>query len=217
MDGDVAPLTELVELAESYGAYLYVDEAHAIGVLGDRGRGACADAGVAERVQVRLGTCGKSMGSSGAFVLGSSTLTDYLYNRARSFVYSTAPPPSALGATAEAISVLEEGEAQRELWRRIDAMANALAARGWWSGEPRSPIFPVHLGDELRAVSLSKSLDADGFFVQAIRPPTVPAGTARLRVTVRADLPLALIDRFAEALTEHASRQGIKPTPSSHG
>ncbi|HLB29679.1 MAG TPA: 8-amino-7-oxononanoate synthase [Dehalococcoidia bacterium] len=198
MEGDLAPLPELARLAERYGALLTVDDAHGIGVLGDGGRGSLEQLGLPAGVHVLVGTLGKALGSGGAFVAGSRDLTDYLVNRARPFIFSTALAPSlAAGATA-ALDVVE-----REPWRRRDLLAGArylregLSRLGFQVLGADTPIVPVLVGDAARTMEMSRRLLEEGVYVQGLRPPTVPPGTCRLRCSVmathkREDLDVAL-------------------------
>lgn len=217
MDGDLADIAALVDLAERYDAALYVDEAHAIGVYGDAGQGLCASLGLIDRVDVVVGTCGKSMGTAGAFVAGSQILSDYVYNSARSFVFSTAPPPIVCDAVRRAILLLRRTDLQRALWENIGTFADLLRARGWWRGQPRSPIFPVVLGDEAVAVAVSEDLLRRGYFVHPIRPPTVPSGTSRLRVTLGAQQTCEELADFVSALAESVESLDCSPVEWSHG
>lgn len=180
MDGDVAPLRALRSACDEHGAGLYVDEAHAIGVLGG-GRGLCAETSVVPDALV--GTLGKAMGVAGAFVAGTAELRTLLENRARSYVFSTAPPP----ALTEAIRVgadllLGADDARRRLLAHAERIRGALRSRGWTVPEGRAPIIPVLVGDAERAMRLSDRLLERGFFARGIRPPTVPDGTSRLRI-----------------------------------
>jgi 8-amino-7-oxononanoate synthase len=187
MDGDLAPLADLADLADRFGAMLLVDEAHGTGVFGPDGRGAASACGVAERVHVRVGTLSKALGSVGGFVAGSRRLIDWLINHARTQIYSTALPPAAAAAALAALTIAHE-----EPWRR--ERAHALAARlradvralGYNVGASAGPIVPVIVGEPSDALALAARLDAAGLYVPAIRPPTVPAGTARLRVSLSA-------------------------------
>jgi 8-amino-7-oxononanoate synthase len=203
MDGDAAPLAAIVEVCERHGAMLYVDEAHATGVLGPTGAGLCEAEGVTDRVDVVMGTLGKALGSFGAFVAGSRRLTDWLTSRARTFVFTTALPPGACGAALASLDVLVDEPARRE---RLHALARRmreeLAAMGFDMSRVVAPIFPVVLGDEHVAVEASRRLRARGYFVRAIRPPTVPPGTSRLRVSVTAAHSEDQVDGFLEALAE---------------
>jgi len=195
MDGDLAPLIELVELAERHGAMLLVDEAHGTGVIGPDGRGACAAAGVAERVPARIGTLSKALGSIGGFLAGSRRLIDHVLHEAPSLIYSTALPPAAAAAALEALTI-----ARREPWRRDRVIALARRLRS----EAVTPIVPIVVGEALRAVELADRLREAGMFAPAIRPPTVPAGTARLRVSLCATHHEADVDSLAERLAEQA-------------
>ncbi len=179
MDGDTAPLREIVELKDRFGAWLVVDEAHGVGVFGERGRGLADAAGVADRIEVRMGTLGKALGAAGGYVAGSRALVDFLVNRARSFVFSTAPSPVVAAAAGEAVRLLDGGdlEVERErLWTNVRNFDGAAA----------SAIVPVMIGDERAAVAASERLFAAGFWVPAVRYPTVARGAARLRVTFSA-------------------------------
>ena len=188
MDGDLYPLDVLVELARRYDAWVYLDDAHAIGVLGAHGRGTAEHWGVEADIPVRVGTLGKALGTAGAFVAGSATLIDFLTNRARAFVYTTGTPPALAAATLAALEIVE-----REPERRDRVRANArqlragLAALGRTiPGPPDGHIIPVVLGSADAVLHAGAALRAAGFLVGAVRPPTVPIGRGRLRLTVSA-------------------------------
>jgi 8-amino-7-oxononanoate synthase len=203
MDGDTAPLAGLADVAREHDATLIVDEAHALGALGPAGAGLCAAAGVTPDVLV--GTLGKSLGSFGGFVAGADVLRAYLVNRSRSFIYTTAPPAPLAAATAAAVDLVlgPEGDARRaRLSANCQRLRAALTDAGILHGPAAGPIFPILVGPDQAAVRLSRRLFDLGLFVPAIRPPTVPEGTARLRVTVSADHQPAEIDRLAAALAE---------------
>jgi len=217
MDGDAAPLHDLVRLKQKYDAVLIVDEAHALGVLGDGGRGLSHAMGVAAQVDALVGPCGKAFGSTGAFIACSRLLREWLYNRARSFVYSTAPPPWAAEYTRRALPYLIAGARQQALQERMQFFATLLQERGFWSGAPISPIFPVVVGSETHAVALAQALDEAGIFVHPIRPPTVAEGASRLRVTVTAVTPFDVLERFVAILDDACQRLGIQPQCWSHG
>ena len=205
MDGDRAPLPEIVELKDRFGAWLFVDEAHGIGVVGKQGRGLAGEAGIASRIEVQMGTLGKALGSSGAYICGSAALRDYLINRARSFIFSTAPPPHCAAASCAAVELLEaeEGEALvRKLQENIATLASGLSAPA------QSAIFPVIVGDEELAMDASRSLLAESFLVPAIRYPTVARGSARLRITVTAAHHREMIERLATAVALRRSGHG---------
>jgi glycine C-acetyltransferase/8-amino-7-oxononanoate synthase len=187
MDGDVAPLAELAELARRYGCRLMVDEAHATGCIGPGGRGSVAAAGVSEEVDVVMGTLGKALGSYGAYVCGSAELIDYLVNRARSLIFSTAlPPPSVAAASAALDLLLSEPQRVDRLRANAEALRAGLREEGLEPGGADTPIVPLLVGDAGGAVALSERLLELGVFGQAIRPPTVPEGTSRLRLTAMA-------------------------------
>ncbi|MGA2139510.1 MAG: 8-amino-7-oxononanoate synthase [Verrucomicrobiia bacterium] len=188
MDGDLAPLAEIVALKEKHGAWLMIDEAHATGLYAKNRRGLAEAAGVEDKIDITLGTLSKALGCAGGFVVGSQTLIDFLRNRARSLIYSTALPPAVCAAAAAAVDFVmsEEGHQRRDkLWRNVSELKNGLSALGV-QNESRSPIIPIIIGDEAAAVETSRKLYERGIFVPAIRFPTVPKGKSRLRVTVTA-------------------------------
>ncbi len=185
MDGDEAPLRDLRALSDRFGAWLYVDEAHALGVMGPRGAGLCAERGVVPDLLV--GTLGKALGLWGAFVAAEGPVIEWLWQRARGFVYSTGVPPALCAAVPVAVRLVEAAEEERARLRLLAArLREGLRAQNERVLEGRSPIVPVLFGEPDVAVSRSEALLREGAFVQAIRPPTVPAGTSRLRVTVSA-------------------------------
>ncbi len=201
MDGDAAPLRELAGLCDRHGAMLYVDEAHSAGVLGPTGAGLAEALGVGDRVDVQMGTLGKALGAFGAYVAGDRRLVDLLVSRARTFVFTTALPPAACGAALAALDVVAAEPGRRERLGALAArMKDGLARLGFDVSRVVAPIFPVVLGSEERALAASRAMRARGFFVRAIRPPTVPAGTSRLRVALTAGHTEAQIDDFLGAL-----------------
>jgi len=189
MDGDHAPLRQMVELKERYGAWLMVDEAHGTGLYGTNRRGLAEELGVSDRIEIQMGTLGKALGASGGYICGSRKLVEYLINRARSFIFSTAPVPAAAAAATAGVRFVQspQGELRRnQLWKRVAEVCQAmpgLGAKG--SGRP-SAILPLIVGDEAKAVALAAALLEQGIFIPAIRYPTVPRGQARLRLTVSA-------------------------------
>jgi len=191
MDGDRAPLRELVELKKHFGALLMLDEAHAVGVIGPNGRGLTAAENLNDDVDVQMGTLSKALGASGGYICGSRTLIDWLINRARSFIYSTAPSPAVVAAALAAVEFLSssEGEERRLLlWERIRLMQDLLprSELDKKHSAASSAIFPWIVGDEKAALNLTDALQSEGFLVPAIRYPTVAKGSARLRITVTA-------------------------------
>lgn len=187
MDGDIAPLPELTFLAEKYGAVLMVDDAHATGVLGDTGRGTAEHFGLSGRVHVQMGTLGKALGSFGAYVTGERSLIAYLLNRSRSFIYSTSLPPAVCAASMAALDIVEHEPKRREqLWRNRERFVNGLRSLGIVIGTTGSPIVPVMIGDPEKAITVGEKLRDYGICAAAIRPPTVPEGSARIRATLMA-------------------------------
>lgn len=200
MDGDLAPLPALVEACERHGAVLMADEAHATGVVGPGGRGAVAHFGLEGRVPVVMGTLSKALGAAGGFIAGSAELCAYLRNRARSFVFDTAMPPPVAAAARAALGVLERephrAERARDLARRL---AGGLRSAGYAVPVPEAAVVPVVVGGARQAVVLSEALLARDVLVTAIRPPSVPEGTSRLRATVMATHTDAQVDRALDA------------------
>jgi 8-amino-7-oxononanoate synthase len=200
MDGDLAPLPELARACRTANAWLMVDDAHALGVIGASGRGSCEHFGLDDAdVPILVGTFGKAFGTFGAFVAGSADLIDFLIQKSRTYIYTTALPPAVAAATFAALEV-----AQRDTWRRERVLAHARRVHGVLGlpGTAQSAIVPVILRDEARALEASRELEARGFLVSAIRPPTVPAGTARLRVTLSSTHEEAQVDALIAALAE---------------
>jgi 8-amino-7-oxononanoate synthase len=186
MDGDAAPLREIVALKEKYGAWLMVDEAHATGILGQNGRGLADELGISERIEIQMGTLGKALGASGGCICGSRALVDFLVNRARSFIFSTAPVPAAAAAATAGIQLVQsaEGKTRREQLRQ--RIAEFKPATGNRQPAISSAIIPLILGDEATALAAATKLREQNIFVPAIRYPTVARGAARLRVTLTA-------------------------------
>jgi 8-amino-7-oxononanoate synthase len=203
MDGDTAPLRELVELKDRFGAWLMVDEAHAAGVLGPQGGGLIAAAGLRNRVEVHMGTLGKAIGAAGGFIAGSRPLIDLLIHRARSFIFSTAPVPAAAGAALAGVEIARsaEGDALRAcLQNRITELCDAAPIVRPGAGPGRPAILPLLLGPEDAAVRAATLLRDAGFLVPAIRYPTVARGAARLRITLSAAHSPGAVQEFAAAL-----------------
>ena len=212
MDGVCAPLSELCALKEKHSAALLIDEAHATGVLGAQGRGVAESLCLEHRIDVRVGTLSKALGSLGGFVAGSEQLVDWLWNRARTQVFSTALPPSACAAAAAAIDLVRD-----EPWRRERVMALSRQLREMLAEADLyavaggvAPIVPVILKDADRAMTVAARLEERGFFVPAIRPPSVPAGTSRLRITLSAahaeEDVVQLVQAVSDACAERTGR-----------
>ncbi len=187
MDGDLAPLKEIVALAEDYGALVMVDEAHAFGVMGEGGRGCVEHFGLKGRVPIQMGTLSKAAGSFGAYCCGSRSLIEFLVNKARSFIYTTGMPPPVAAASLEAVNIIRaEGSRRKRLWENARHVLHGLKRLGFNTLGSETPIIPIVAGTSSRALEFSRRLFEAGLFVQAIRPPAVPRGTARLRLTVTA-------------------------------
>ena len=187
VDGDLASLKDLVELKDRYGACLMVDEAHATGVLGHRGAGLAAALGLTQRVEVHMGTLSKAMGSLGGFVAGDRRLIDFLHNRARSFIYSTALPPPVLGAIAAALDIVtQEPERRRYLLTEAERFRHTLTQAGFDILGSETQIVPVLAGDNARTLRLAAQLRQRGLMAVALRPPTVPPGRSRVRFSLSA-------------------------------
>lgn len=187
MDGDIAPLPAIVALAKKYSCTVMVDEAHGLGVLGKNGKGAVEHFGLEGQVDIQMGTFSKAVGSFGAYCCGSTQLIDFLINKARSFIYTTGLPPSVAAASIKGIEIIEQEPQRREkLWKNTEFLLKALKDIGFDTLNTQTPIIPILIKDAPLSVRFSEKLFEDGIFVSAIRPPTVPANTARLRVTVMA-------------------------------
>ena len=205
MDGDLAPLAELAELADRHAAMLLVDEAHATGVFGPSGRGVAEELGVEGGVAVRIGTLSKALGSVGGFVCGRRSLIDYLANRARSYVYSTALPAAIAAAAQVALSIVAgEPRRRKELRMRADQLRGVLRQQGWNVGPSASQIIPLVVGKADRTMWLTGQLRKQGLLVPGIRPPSVPAGQSLLRLSLNWGHTRAMIDRLTTALARLA-------------
>jgi glycine C-acetyltransferase/8-amino-7-oxononanoate synthase len=210
MDGDVAPLRELAELARRYGCMLMVDEAHGTGALGPGGRGATAAAGLADEVDVVVGTLGKALGGYGAYVCASAQVVELLVNTARPFIYSTAPPPPSVAGALAALQLLVARPGMvGQLRRNAATLREALSANGLSTGGSRTQIVPVVVGDARRATALCERVLERGVFAQAIRPPTVPQGTSRLRLTVMASHRADELQGAARVIAAAAEELGV--------
>jgi 8-amino-7-oxononanoate synthase len=211
MDGDVAPLTEILGLAREYGARTIVDEAHATGALGPDGRGAVAQAGLEGEVDVVIGTLGKALGSYGAYACAPADTIRYLVNTARSLIFSTAPPPPAIAGALAALELLRERPHRvRRLRSNARVLRRALAAEGMPVEDGEMHIVPLIVGDERAAMSLCEAALRQGVFAQAIRPPTVAPGTSRLRLTVMASHTAEELGDAARVIGSAARELGLE-------
>jgi len=199
MDGDACPLAEIIALKDRHGAWLLLDEAHAVGVIGPQGRGLAAQLGLAGRVELQMGTLSKALGLSGGYLAASRQVIDLLINRARSLIYSTAPPPCIAHAARVALEMLagDAGELRRQrLWRHLGVLHDQLKLEH----AAESAIVPIIIGAETRAMELSTRLREEGLLIPAIRYPTVARSTARLRITLSAAHEEVHVERLAEAV-----------------
>ncbi|MFP5431371.1 MAG: 8-amino-7-oxononanoate synthase, partial [Gammaproteobacteria bacterium] len=208
MDGDMAPLPELAALARVHDAWLMVDDAHGIGVLGEQGGGVAEHFGLGARdIPVLMGTLGKGVGSFGAFVAGDAVLIEYLINTARPYIYTTALPPAVAAASRASLAIIRQGEALRDkLHQLIRHFREGAIGLGLDLMPSTTPIQPLLLGSNERALAWSAALERRGCLVGAIRPPTVPIGQARLRITLTAAHELADVDRLLQALADSRSK-----------
>ena len=201
MDGDTADLAALVQLKQRYGAILIVDEAHAFGCMGENGAGLCQQQGVLDQVDIIVTPLGKAAAATGGIVAGPQVVIDYLVNKARPFIFTTAPSPMVAAGAVKAIEIIQSEPQRRErLMAGADSLRQRFLDMGLDIGQSTTHIIPVVLGDAQKAVAVSKSLAEAGFFVSAIRPPTVPPNTARLRISVQSDHTPAQREGLCQAL-----------------
>lgn len=214
MDGDLSPLALYADICRATGALLVVDEAHAVGICGPNGSGLIEENGIANDVLVSINAAGKALGVAGAFVAGPAWAIEYLAQRARSFLFSTAPPPAVADAIQASLTIVtEEPERRARLRRRAVFLRERLGEAGVPAPDGDTPIIPIVLGGNDRAVAVAGALQAEGFDVRAIRPPSVPSGTARLRVSVNVHLTEVDLDRFSSRLA--AVLKGLVPCPAA--
>ena len=200
MDGDIAHLAELVKLKNKYNAILIVDEAHSLGCSGDTGAGLCEQEGVLDQVDIIIAPLGKAVAATGGIVAGPKAVKDYLINKARPFIYTTAPSPIITAAALKSLEIIQtEPQRRKQLHDNATFLRNAFTEMGLDIGDSTTQIIPVIIGDSAKAVDISKKLFEAGYFISAIRPPTVPPGTARLRVSVQADLTQKQLEGLAAA------------------
>lgn len=210
MDGDLAPLAGLLALAREHNAWLLIDDAHGFGVLGPQGRGALAAAGLQDERLILMGTLGKAAGLAGAFVAGQAAVIEWLLQRARPYIFTTAAPPMLAAALRQALELIADGDALRaQLQTLIGELRARLKLRHWQLLHSDTAIQPVLVGDNATTVALSRRLWQEGLWVPAIRPPTVPAGTARLRISLSAAHSLDDVARLAAAL--NAAEESLQP------
>jgi 8-amino-7-oxononanoate synthase len=210
MDGDEAPLADIVNLAEKHGAMVMVDEAHATGVYEPSGAGLVAKLGLGDRVPIQMGTLGKALGGFGAYVAGSKALRELLINRCRSFIFTTSLPPAVMAMGMAAIDlVMREPERRQALWNNCEELRAGLKELGYSLGGSQSQILPLMVGDATACMRFSEKLLDGGIFAQGIRPPTVPAGTSRLRITLMATHRPEHIDQALRVFKEVAQEMKV--------
>jgi len=210
MDGDIAPLPELFRLAQNYEAELYIDDAHGTGVMGPNGRGTAEHFGLDADLSFHMGTLGKALGSSGAYLAGSSTLIHYLINTSRSFLFTTAPPPSSAAAVTAALRVMQrEPERRARLWANRERLFSGLTQLGFKLSPSVSPIMPILVGNAETAITFAKHLFTEGVYAPAIRPPTVPDSTSCIRVTVTSEHTPSHIDHALTAFQRAGQLAGL--------
>jgi 8-amino-7-oxononanoate synthase len=215
MEGDIAPLPDIVDLAEKYSARVMVDDAHGTGVLGEKGKGAIEHFGLWGRVEIQMGTLGKALGSFGAYIAGSKDLIDYLANKARSLLYTTALPPSVCGAALAALKILEEKpDLISQLRHNTTYFRKGMRDVGYPIPEAETPIIPLVFRDPSVTMEMAQSLLDEGVYVQGIRPPTVPEGTSRLRITLMATHTKEQLDFSLSAFEKIGRKWIIKGTKS---
>ncbi|HZS11060.1 MAG TPA: 8-amino-7-oxononanoate synthase [Nitrospirales bacterium] len=201
MDGDLSPLPDLLTVAERYDAMVLVDDAHGTAVMGASGRGTPEHFGVEKRMWFQMGTLGKALGTSGGYIAGEAAFVSVLVNTARSFIYATAPPPATAAAACAALSVVQrEPERRVRLWANRTRLMTGIQERGFRTTATETPIIPILIGDAERALALARRLTELGIYAPAIRPPTVPEGASRLRLTVTSDHSEQEIDTVVAAL-----------------
>jgi 8-amino-7-oxononanoate synthase len=220
MDGDHAPLREIAALKDQQGAWLMVDEAHATGLYGLNRRGLAEELGVGDRIEVQMGTLGKALGASGGYICGSRKLIDYLVNRARTFIFSTAPVPAAAAAATAGVRFVQSqaGEDRcNRLWQRVGELSTGIGSASSLLPSLPSAIIPILIGDESKAVAATSALRDQGIFVPAIRYPTVARGQARLRVTATASHTKIEVAQLLTALNAlPLAPRPSSPAPSPH-
>lgn len=212
MDGDIAPLAELVQLARRYDALLMVDDAHGSGVLGANGRGSGELCGVMDGIDIQMGTLGKGLGSFGAYAATSGVIRDYLVNKARSFIFSTSLPPAVLAASLAAIDLADSPEGAQlrmKLAANVALFKERLLSSGFDIMGSETQIVPVFVGPAKTTMAFSQELLEQGLFVQGIRPPTVPAGSCRLRCTIMATHETDDLEQAAESIARVGKRLGV--------
>lgn len=210
MDGDIAPLPELVNLAQEYKCLVMVDEAHATGILGERGRGAVEHFHLEGKIDIQMGTLSKALGGFGAFISGPRELIDYLINKSRAFIYTTAPPPAVAAAGLAALRLIDEEPERRErLWENVRFFRESLQNLGFHTGDSQTQIVPILVGDNRLTMTFSQRLFQEGVYIPGIRPPTVPRGEGRLRVSLMATHTRPDLEKALGAMEKVGKELGV--------
>jgi glycine C-acetyltransferase/8-amino-7-oxononanoate synthase len=210
MDGDLAPLPELASLAQRYDATLYVDDAHGTGIMGSTGRGTLEHLGVEHEIRFQIGTLGKALGSSGAYIAGPRDMVEFLLNTARPFIFTTASPPSTAAAAVAALAVIQQNPERRaRLWSNRQRLFHGLQRIGFRMTDTVSPILPILIGNAASTLNFAEQLLAHGVYAPAIRPPTVPNDTSRIRVTVTSEHTADHIDEALRAFELAGQATGL--------
>lgn len=210
MDGDIAPLTDIVKVIDEFEGTLIVDDAHATGVLGSSGRGSFEHFGINSSSHIQMGTYSKALGSFGAYVAGTSLLKDYLINKARAFIYTTALPPSLIASSIAALSILQKDKGLLEvLWGNTRLFRDGLMTLGYNTMNSETPIIPLYVGDTEKALLFSQRLFEEGIYATPVRPPTVPEGSCRIRTTVTAAHSLEDLERCLEVFKSVGRELGL--------
>lgn len=211
MEGDLAPLPEIVRLVRQHGARLMVDDAHGIGVLGAVGRGTAEHFGVETEVDLVMGTFSKALAAIGGFVAGDAVVIDFIKHHARTEIFSAAPPPASIGAAAKALEILErEPERRKHLWESTAYMKRELAGLGFDTGDSESPVIPIVVGDDLVAFKMVHRLHEEGVFVNCVISPAVPVGRAMIRTSYMATHTRAHLDRALDAIGRVGRELGLR-------
>jgi 8-amino-7-oxononanoate synthase len=212
MDGDLAPLPQVVAAAKEYGARVMVDDAHGIGVLGKTGRGSLEHFGVADQVDLVMGTFSKSLASLGGFVAGDDRVISYIRHHSRALIFSAAMPPSAIAAVQAALEVIDtEPEIRENLWRNTRFLLEGFGSAGFKTGDTATPIIPLIIGDDLRTLLFWKRLFEEGLFTNCVLAPAVPQGAQRIRTTLMATHALEDLERVIEITSRVGKEMGIIP------
>ncbi len=210
MDGDIAPLPEIMEVANQYGAILIVDDAHATGVLGENGKGTAAYFGIKDENLIHMGTFSKALGTLGGFIAGREAVIEYLRNKARSFIFSTALPPSVCASSIAAVDILEkEPWIQKRLWDNVTRFKEGLENLGYNTLDSQTQIIPMLIGDTDLTMEFAKAIFKRGIYAPGIRPPTVPDGKSRIRTSLMASHTYEQIDRALDVLEDEGKRLRI--------